>query len=64
MPEGDLVAWFGALPPLTQIFFGMFLFLTAIPITILILFQLIESLRSVLPRKRDDADPPQQRKRK
>lgn len=64
MPEGDLVEWFGALPPLTQIFFGMFVFLTAIPIAILIVFQLVESLRSLVPRKRDDADPPQQGKQK
>ena len=47
MPEGDLVQWFGSLPPLTQIFFGIFLFLVAIPIATLIVFQLIDSLRSL-----------------
>jgi hypothetical protein len=47
MPEGDLVEWFNSLPPLTQIFFGMFVLLTAIPIATLIVFQLLDSVRSL-----------------
>lgn len=47
MPEGDLIEWFAALPAFTQIFFGLFLLLVAIPMATLIAFQFIETLRGL-----------------
>ncbi len=48
MPDGDLIAWFKALPPWTQIFFGLFAVFMALPIATLTILQLIESLRYLL----------------
>jgi hypothetical protein len=45
MPDGDLFAWFRSLSPFTQIFFGLFLVLVAIPIATLIVMQCIGTLR-------------------
>lgn len=58
MSISGMVAWFDSLPLFTQIFFGLFTVLMALPIATLIVFQAIESLRTLAraaaaQRKRD-----------
>ncbi|MDY6983954.1 MAG: hypothetical protein SV422_12775 [Pseudomonadota bacterium] len=45
--SAGVVDWFVALPGFTQIFFGLFLFMMAIPIATLTVFQFVESLRGL-----------------
>ncbi|MEY4640643.1 MAG: hypothetical protein RLZZ227_637 [Pseudomonadota bacterium] len=63
MPEGDLLAWFRSLSPFTQVFFGLFLVMVALPIATLIVMQLVDTMRYLarIPgtaRKRREADDP------
>lgn len=58
MSLSGLAAWFDSLPLFTQIFFGLFAVLVALPIATLIVFQAIETLRTLgrataAQRKRD-----------
>ena len=45
MSISGIAEWFRALPLFTQIFFGLFLVLVALPIVTLTVFQFFESLR-------------------
>lgn len=45
MSISGIVAWFAALPGLTQVFVGLFVLLMAIPIATLTVMQFLESLR-------------------
>ncbi|MGV3593505.1 MAG: hypothetical protein ACO1PZ_17610 [Gammaproteobacteria bacterium] len=61
MSIDGIVAWFAALPGLTQVFVGLFVLLMAIPIATLTVMQFFESLRMLrelakAKRHRKDGD--------
>ncbi|HEY0962591.1 MAG TPA: hypothetical protein VGE69_09555 [Pseudomonadales bacterium] len=61
MSISGIVEWFAALPGLTQVFVGLFVFLMAVPIATLTVMQFMESLRvlrelSKAKRSRKDRD--------